>query len=62
MACACVVLAGCQVKVLVDTKVNRDGSGTITVSVGLDAAAVAQVGDLRRQLRVERPGGGRAGR
>jgi len=50
---ACVlVLAGCQVKVLVDTKVNRDGSGTITVSVGLDAAALAQVGDLRSQLRV----------
>ena len=52
-AVACVlVLAGCQVKVLVDTKVNRDGSGTITVSVGLDEAALAQVGDLRSQLRV----------
>ena len=45
-------LAGCQVKVLVDTQVNPDGSGTITVSVGLDAAALAQVGDLRAQLRV----------
>ncbi len=49
----CVVaLAGCQVKVLVDTTVEPDGSGTITVSVGLDAAALSQVGDLSSQLRV----------
>ena len=53
VAVACLaVLAGCQVKVLVDTKVEPDGSGTITVSVGLDAAAMAQVGDLSSQLRV----------
>ncbi len=49
----CVVaLAGCQVKVLVDTRVNPDGSGNVTVSVGLDAGATAQVGNLSEQLRV----------
>jgi hypothetical protein len=47
-----VLLVGCQVKVQVDTKVNADGSGTVTVSVGLDADALRQVGDLRSQLRV----------
>jgi hypothetical protein len=50
---ACVlVLAGCQVKLLVDTKVNPDGTGAVIVSVGLDPSALAQVGDLSEQLRV----------
>jgi hypothetical protein len=50
---ACVLaLVGCQVKVQVDTKVNPDGSGTVTVAVGLDADALSQVGDLKSQLRV----------
>jgi hypothetical protein len=47
-----VVLVGCQVKLQVDTKVNPDGSGAVTVSVGLDPAALAQVGDLQDQLKV----------
>ncbi len=50
---ACVLaLVGCQVKVQVDTKVNPDGSGTVTVAVGLDADALSQVGDLKSQLRI----------
>jgi len=45
-------LVGCQVKLQVDTKVNPDGSGTVTVSVGLDPAALTQVGNLNDQLKV----------
>lgn len=48
-----VMAAGCQVQVDVATKVNGDGGGTVTVSVGLDDAALARVGDLRTQLRVD---------
>ncbi len=48
-----VALVGCQVKVQVDTKVNPDGSGRVTVAVGLDAEAVAKVGDLKSQLSVD---------
>jgi hypothetical protein len=50
---AVVVLAGCQVKLTVDTKVQADGSGTVTVGVGLDDEALAKVGDLNSQLRVD---------
>jgi hypothetical protein len=51
-ACALAVLAGCQVKVSVDTHVERDGSGEVTVGVGLDDKALARVGDLQEQVRV----------
>jgi hypothetical protein len=47
------LLVGCQVKVQVDTKVNRDGSGTVSVAVGLDPEALAKVGDLKSQLQVD---------
>jgi hypothetical protein len=47
------VLSGCHVKLQVDTRVNPDGSGVVTVAVGLDADAVSKVGDLRSQLRVD---------
>jgi len=50
---AIVVAAGCQVQVDVATKVNDDGSGTVTASVGLDDGAMARVGDLRTQMRVD---------
>jgi hypothetical protein len=46
-------LVGCQVKVQVDTKVNADGSGVVSVAVGLDAEAMAKVGDLKSQLQVD---------
>ncbi len=47
------VLTGCQVKLAVDTKVNADGSGLVAVGVGLDDEALAKVGDLSAQLRVD---------
>jgi hypothetical protein len=47
------LLSACHVKVQVDTKVTSDGSGTVTVAVGLDHDAVSQVGDLRSQLHVD---------
>ena len=47
------VLTGCQVKLAVDTKVNADGSGNVAVGVGLDDEALAKVGDLAAQLRVD---------
>ena len=47
------VLSGCHVKLQVDTRVDPDGSGVVTVAVGLDADAVSKVGDLRSQLRVD---------
>ena len=48
-----VVLTGCQVKLAVDTTVHPDGSGTVSVGVGLDDEALAKVGDLSSQLRVD---------
>jgi hypothetical protein len=47
-----ILLSACHVKVQVDAKVRPDGSGTVTVAVGLDRDAVRQAGDLRSQLRV----------
>jgi hypothetical protein len=47
------VLTGCQVKLAVDTKVNADGSGLVAVGAGLDDEALAKVGDLSAQLRVD---------
>jgi hypothetical protein len=48
-----ILLAGCQVHLTVDTRVEADGSGTVAVGVGLDDEALAKVGDLGAQLRVE---------
>ena len=45
------VLAACRVEGRVDVDVARDGSGTVTVAVGLDAEAVAKVGDLTKALQ-----------
>jgi hypothetical protein len=45
-------LAGCQAKVVVDTRVERDGRGVLTVALGLDEQARARVGDLDQQVRV----------
>ena len=50
---AVVVLAGCQVKVAIDTTVNKDGSGTVSVAVGLDAKALTRVGDPNTDLQTE---------
>ncbi len=40
-------------KVAVDTKVAKDGSGTVTVGVGLDDKALARSGDLDSQVKVD---------
>ena len=48
-----VLAAGCQVQVATTVQVESDGSGTVTQAVGFDAAALARVGDLSQQLRVD---------
>lgn len=48
-----VLLSGCQVKVAVDTKVNADGSGTLSVGVGLDDKALARLGDPNAQIKTD---------
>jgi hypothetical protein len=45
--------AACQVRTEVAIDVADDGSGTVTVSVGLDTVAAEQVPELERQLRVD---------
>lgn len=50
---AAALLAGCQLDVVVDVDVEEGGSGSVTVGVGLDDAALARAGDLERQLRVD---------
>jgi hypothetical protein len=47
------VLAGCQVDLHVDVQVNKDGSGSVIVAAGLDDDALARVGNLQQQLRVD---------
>lgn len=48
---ALVLLAGCQVDLEVTIDVADDGSGVVTVAVGLDDDALARVPDLAEQLR-----------
>jgi hypothetical protein len=50
---ALVLLTGCQVDLHVDVQVNTDGSGSVTVAAGLDDGALARVGNLQQQLRVD---------
>jgi hypothetical protein len=47
------VLAACQVDLTVGIQVNKDGTGSVTVAAGLDDAALARVGNIGRQLRVD---------
>lgn len=44
---------GCRVEVVAGVEAARDGSGAVRVGVGLDGEALAQVGDLAHQLRVD---------
>jgi hypothetical protein len=44
---------GCQVTLAAGVTVGRDGKGTVTAGVGLDAEALQQVGDLAAVLRVD---------
>ncbi len=43
----------CQVDLVAGVNVNRDGSGQVSASVGLDADAVKAVGDVAGALRVD---------
>jgi hypothetical protein len=45
------VLIGCRVEGQVDIHVAANGSGTVTIAVGLDADAAAKVGDLSSALK-----------
>ncbi|MCX7620275.1 MAG: hypothetical protein N2037_05445 [Acidimicrobiales bacterium] len=46
-------LTACQAAFTVDTKVNEDGSGVITVGLGLDDKALARLGDPDRTVEVQ---------
>jgi hypothetical protein len=50
---ALVLLAGCQIRTEVALDVAEDGSGTVTVSVGLDPDAAGRVPGLADELRVD---------
>jgi hypothetical protein len=50
---ATLLLAACQVDVHVGVQVNEDGAGSVTVAAGLDDAALARVGNIGQQLRVD---------
>jgi hypothetical protein len=47
------LLAGCQVKVAVDTTVNKDGSGTVSVGIGFDDKALTRVGDPNTDIKTD---------
>jgi hypothetical protein len=53
LALVAAVATGCQLQVAVDIQVADDGSGVVTVGVGLDDDALARAGDLESQLRVD---------
>ena len=50
---ALVLLAGCQVQVRVDTVVDTNGAGTVTVSVGFDQAAWARLQETDPQVLLD---------
>jgi hypothetical protein len=50
---AAVLATGCRADVLVTVDVAADGSGRVEAAVGLDHAALARLGDLPSQLRVD---------
>lgn len=48
-----VVAAGCEVRTEVGVDVDEDGSGVVTVAVGLDESAMEQVPGLEGELRLD---------
>jgi hypothetical protein len=46
-------VAGCRVRTEVDVQVAEDGSGVVTVAVGLDEDALDRVGRLEDELRLD---------
>jgi hypothetical protein len=47
------LLSACQMNVKVDTVVNDDGSGTVTVAVGLDDKALTHLGNPDTEVQVD---------
>lgn len=47
------LLVGCQAKVAVETKVARDGTGVVSVGLGLDDKALARAGDLDIEVKLD---------
>jgi hypothetical protein len=45
--------AGCQVKLVAGVDVNRNGSGRVSAGLGLDAAALKELGDPAAALRLD---------
>ena len=50
---AVVLLSACQIRTEVALDVAEDGSGTVTVSVGLDPDAASRVPGLEEELRID---------
>lgn len=53
VALVALLATGCQVKLTARIDVGRDGRGRVSAGVGLDADALAEVGDLATALRVD---------
>src|SRR5438876_10681107 len=51
-ALALITSGACQVTTVVGVDARADGSGTVSVAVGLDHDAVSRAGGLRERLRV----------
>jgi hypothetical protein len=47
------LITGCRADVAVDVTVDRDGSGTVEVTIVVDSDVVAQIADLPGQLRTD---------
>jgi hypothetical protein len=53
VALLAVLATGCQVKIAARVDVGRDGRGRVSAGLGLDAEALAEVGDPATALRVD---------
>lgn len=53
VAVLAVALSGCQVSLVAGVTVGRDGKGTVSAGLGLDADALQQLGDVAAALKVD---------
>ena len=53
LAVLVLVLAGCEVRTEIGVEVEEDGSGVVTVAVGLDDDAISRVPQLEQELRLD---------
>ena len=51
--CLLVILSGCRVEASVDVDVAANGSGRVRVSLVLDDDAVARIGDIQTELKLD---------